>query len=215
MILYFVQNLIVMIRKFGFCLLYLLVFFLTKSQSNLKKAESITKYAGNKGVFGPTTLFNGAYSNNKYEYMVIKKDGTGAKVKSMIHTAEDGRHFLAIKDKGNALAESSNRIYVSETNTITFFDNSSGKNLTGIATDSCWLFKIISGKLSLYSCYPPALYLSNDHIIAFQVNDELIQNFDADKLRSVLSNNTKAVDIFDKKNKDNNYIRAVQKFNEE
>lgn len=147
--------------------------------------------------------------------MVIRKDGTGIKVKSMIHTAEDGRHFLAIKDKKNTVGDSSNRIYVSETNTITFFDNSSGKNLTGIATDSCWLFKIVSGKLSLYSCYPPALYLSNDQIIAFQINDELIQNFDPEKLRLVLVGNSKAADFFDKTNKDNNYIRAVQKFNEE
>jgi hypothetical protein len=205
-----------MAKKIVFCIAFLVLFFFCGSQSNLKKAESIQRSSvGNVGAFGRSNvLYNTAYSNHKLEYTVIKKDGTGVKVKSMIHTAEDGRHFLAIKDKSNALADSANRIYVSETNTITFFDNSSEKNLTGIATDSCWLFKIISGKLSLYSCYPPALYLSNDQIIAFQVNDELIQNFDPDKLRSVLVGNVKAMEIFDKKNKDNNYIRAVQKFNE-
>ena len=88
------------------------------------------------------------------------------------------------------------------------------KNLTGAATDSCWLFKIVSGKLSLYSCYPPASYISNDHIIAFQVDDEPMQNFSPDNLRLVLAGNAKAVDIFDKKNKDNNYIRVVKEFNE-
>lgn len=206
-----------MVRKSVFCISFLVLFFFCKAQSNLKKAESIQRSSvGNVGAFGRSSvLYNTAYSNHRLEYTVIKKDGTGVKVKSMIHTSDDGRHFLAIKDKGNPLADSSNRIYASETNTITFFDNSSGKNLTGIATDSCWLFKIISGKLSLYSCYPPALYLSNDQIIAFQINDEVIQNFDPEKLRSVLINNTKAVDFFDKKNKNNNYIRAVQKFVEE
>jgi hypothetical protein len=159
----------------------------------------------------PVATFNEAYSNYKTKYIVLRKDTTGVMVNSKIYH-ENGKYYLSDKEK----SDSDHRVYADETLKISFQDQRNGQVIEGVANDTCWLFKVISGKITLYSRYPPPDYLSNECLTAFQVNDGPIERLDIDKLRSALQDNKKAIAALDKNNLNkNNYIKAVEKFNKE
>src|SRR5262249_9010582 len=141
-----------------------------------------------------------------------KKDGSGVMVRSRIGRTTDGRYFVNEKNEEDSV----NRIYADQTTRITFQDKRKGVVVEGIAMDGAWLFKIVPGKISLYSCFPPPDFISNACISAFQVGDNPIEMVGLDKLRTAIGDNKKAIAIFDKENVGkNNYVKAVQKFNKD
>jgi hypothetical protein len=160
---------------------------------------------------GPRMYINEAYSNYKTKYFVLKKDSTGILVSSKIYL-DDGKYYLSDKEE----SDSDHRLYADETIKISFQDQRNGQIFEGIARDSRWLFKIVSGKISLYSYYPPPDYLTNECINAFQVADGPIEYWTSgvDDLVSALEENKKAKSIFLKENNaKNNFIKGVEKFN--
>jgi hypothetical protein len=99
------------------------------------------------------------------------------------------------------------KIYVNETKKIAT-ELFGGGVINGVITDSCWLFKIISGKISAYSPIPN-LNLQTDYLNAFRVADGNIQKFDPKELEKVIADNPKAKKAFDKKN----YYKAINIYN--
>ncbi|TAE42219.1 MAG: hypothetical protein EAY66_00935 [Sphingobacteriales bacterium] len=81
--------------------------------------------------------------------------------------------------------------------------------IEGIATDSCWLFKVVNGQISAYSPLTSLNFLSTYYLNAFQVADGPIQKFDPKELEKAIADNPKAKKAFDKKN----YYKAINVYN--
>ena len=62
----------------------------------------------------------------------------------------------------------------------------------------------MSGKTTLYSCYPLSDYPTNECLDAFHVGNGQIEKLDIDKLISAFQENKKAIAIFHKNNLANN-----------
>jgi hypothetical protein len=99
------------------------------------------------------------------------------------------------------------KIYPEETSGIIQFNDSG--NLTGIPTDSCWLFKVISGKISAYSKIPKAKGLKNDMIVASQVGNGPVDKFYPLVLYPIIKEDQPAKEQWEKAA----FINAIKRYN--
>ncbi|RKR81735.1 hypothetical protein BDD43_1886 [Mucilaginibacter gracilis] len=134
--------------------------------------------------------------NSKFNFVVTMKDNSVRAIRSKIYVD-------SVNNKTYLLdAESKQKIYCNQTQKI-----NRGDAVTGMATDSCWLFKIVSGKINAYS------FLSESagpfSLTALQTGDGPIKNFDARLLEQMIADNPKAMKPFLKKD----YLKAIEKFN--
>jgi len=160
----------------------------------------------------PSVGFNAAYTNYATDYFVQKKDGTGFITKSKIHLDPAAGQYLIYNEYGS---KEEKRIYTSETTKISYEDRRIGKRIEGFAWDSCWLFKLLEGKITLYSNFPPPTTLANETVFAMKIGDGPIEIFSPEKLRAAVEGNKAATEAFDKKYWQNNYLKAAQKFNKD
>ncbi|MDM8178159.1 hypothetical protein QT327_28005 [Olivibacter sp. 47] len=79
----------------------------------------------------------------------------------------------------------------------------------GIATDSCWLFRVNHGRLKAYSFLSERVGLDSFYLTAFQVEDGPIQAFDIKELEKIIADHPKAMKAFRKKD----YYKAILTFN--
>jgi hypothetical protein len=179
--------------------------YVPKSKNMSRPVNSLFPATPGDSVRG----LNAAYSNYKVKYFVMKKDSSGTNVSSKIYVNEDGRFYLSTENK--EYSDESHRIYADETVKINYDDQRFQKKFEGIAVGNAWLFKVVEGKINLYSCYPPPDYVSNECLSAFQVGDGEIEPLEADKLKLALQNNPDALKALEK----NDYLKAVKKFNKE
>jgi hypothetical protein len=85
--------------------------------------------------------------SHKYNFTIVWKDGKMTDTKSRINLTEkkEEDHSLSLKTPDGI-----RMVYPSDTRAITRI-TSEGKQLYGIAADSCWLFKTATGKINSYS----------------------------------------------------------------
>jgi hypothetical protein len=137
--------------------------------------------------------------NSKYDFTVTMKDNSVKTVRSKIY-ADSLSNKSYLLDAG-----SGQKIYCDRTKQINRV--AGGTNVTGMATDSSWLFKIVSGKINAYS------FLSESagpfSVAAFQTGNGPVKNFDARLLEQMIGNNPKAMKAFLKKD----YLKAIEKYN--
>ncbi|MFL5772836.1 MAG: hypothetical protein ACJ75F_06750, partial [Flavisolibacter sp.] len=92
--------------------------------------------------------------NIKYEFVVLLRDSNQVKLKSKIYS-DTVRHlnYVVFEDKSISKSDSNRKrnILPSETLSISRADRMTGANIIGFPTDSCWLFKVVSGKINIYS----------------------------------------------------------------
>ena len=134
------------------------VAFVICSESAIAQAPMSTPFFFRR----PWTTTPVEASSKKHEFTVIFKDSTKLTSRAKIDEHK-GRFYLAINEP--TLTRS---IIPSQTLAISR-PGKDGKIYTGIATDSCWLFKIVEGKINLYSV------LSEDNfsfIIAMQKGND-------------------------------------------
>ena len=135
--------------------------------------------------------------NVRYLFTVTMKDNSVREVRSKIYAD-------SLANKSYLLdAENQQKIYCNQTRRIT----RDGNGVTGIATDSCWLFKVVSGKINAYSFLSDAA--GPFSIIAYQTGTSLIQNFDPQLFELLIKDDTKAYKVFLKKD----YIKSIEKYN--
>jgi hypothetical protein len=161
-------------------------------------------------------LFNIDYAiNNKYEFWVTMKDGTEKKIESKIY-ADTAKHsnYLLITDKkfkkGDPMREQ--RIYSDQTSRIlrqTSDWTDTVVTIKGIATDSCWLFKVVQGKINAYSYLSETENLSTFYISAFQEGNGPVQKLTPEALEPIIKTDEKAYAAFKKKD----YLSAIKKYN--
>jgi hypothetical protein len=177
------------------------------------------KRAGNS-----SKMYNGG---NEYTYLVQMKDGSEKKVKSYIYIDTiKNKDYLLVVDKNFPRSDSAHRfvrIYNDQTISIkrdmTPYDpqNDSPKPVyyTGMATDSCWLFHAIDGRISLYSYFSEdgnnSYLFDPSTIVAMQIQNGPVQKFSIEDLKAQISGDEKAMKYFNKQN----YLEAVKRYNKD
>lgn len=148
-------------------------------------------------------------------YMITFKDSSVKKVVSWMYTDTIlHKNFLVLVDKKFSKSDSVHRtqkIYSDQTQYIsTIADYQSNREIYGIPTDSCWMFKVMSGPINVYSKYFNEF--ENDFhnaVIAIQLNDGPIVKYSVDALKQMVGQNADALAYIEKEN----YYKAIKKYN--
>lgn len=163
------------------------------------------------------SLNNAGSYNPNYTYDVTMTDGTMLQVTSRILSDTTlKKTYLLIVDKRFKKSDTTHRfqrIYPFQTKIISRIDDTPGAPaITGLPTDSCWMFKIISGAINVYSL----LSVEDDEqifdpssIVGIQLNDGPIVKYNADNLKPMVGQDTKALELIG----DKNLYRAIKRFN--
>lgn len=153
--------------------------------------------------------FYGSVEPQGYKFKVMMKDSTVKTIKSAI-LYDSVRHktYITYKDKNpKDYQVRMIKVYANQTICITRTDYDT--DITGMANDSCWFFKVVKGKISAYSPLSETENIDSFHIRAFKLGDGPMQKLDSASLGSVLKSNEKAYKIFIKKD----YYKAISKYN--
>jgi hypothetical protein len=151
----------------------------------------------------------GYINNQKYKFKVLMKDSAVKEVKSKIYMDTVlHKSYLTYEDKtikDKKLREK--RIYSNQTVCITRDDF--GNAVTGMANDSCWFFKVISGKINAYSPLSEKYEIDSFYLRAYQLGDGAVVKLDSASLAPIIAKSPKALKAFQKKD----YLKAIIKYN--
>lgn len=151
---------------------FLAFFFIAFSSCNSSLAQYIPVPSTIKTPYGNVPYTTYVYNrmnyyhgmgniSAKYEFKAILKNGEQKVFKSRINL-EDTIHSLTYKEDGI-------KKKLTPKETVEIFRYSfSGKKIAGIPTDSCWLFKVLEGKINGYSFLSEE---STTYLSAFQEED--------------------------------------------
>ena len=156
-------------------------------------------------VYGSQYLANPAC-----DFILLLKDSTQLKVRSKVHSDTTlKKNYLVFVNKDTRRSDSNRKrmIFPEETLKITRVDLSPG--VMGTPTDSCWLFKVVTGKINAYSFLPENYALTSDHLTAMQVGDGPIEPITTERLRALMAGDEKALKALYKKD----VYKAITKFN--
>jgi len=153
-------------------------------------------------------------ANYKYDFKVTMKDGTVKVVTSKIYadtTTHKSYLIFVNKDLKRSDPNRETRVYPSETVKISReqVDFEKKFDVEGVPTDSCWLFKVMKGKINAYSHLSEVVDLNEAYLRAFQTGDGPIQKLDSAALAPIVKEDPKAFKAFEKKN----YYKAIDKYN--
>lgn len=170
------------------------------------------------------TNFFSSVSNKKHNFVVMMMDGTKRTVKSHIyHDKALKKTYLLFINKRYKRSDSNRyqKIYPSQTIYIgrdVSADVNTGTGqapyIIGNATDSCWMFKVISGPINAYSCLSEMEgeeYFAPGSIVAIQLNDGDVVPYNQKNLRQMVANDPKALRAIENQN----YFRAIEKYNKD
>lgn len=102
--------------------------------------------------------------SNVYEFTVMLKNDSIFQVKGKINW-QDSVDYLNVKRRGEDL-----KIKVTDTKKIWRYGNNTGRQITGVATDSCWLFQSVKGAINCYAFVSEPGGI--DYTIAIQEGDD-------------------------------------------
>jgi hypothetical protein len=158
--------------------------------------------------------YNQLSVNNEdpYTFRVFFKDSTKMFVNSFIYS-DSVKHSFYIVAVDKSLPETDpnreQKIYPDQTSSIIQFNDNG--NLSGVPTDSCWLFKVISGKINIYSKIPKNKGLKNEMITAAQIGTGPIDRFFPLVLYPVIKEDKAALNEWDKYS----FINAIKRYNKD
>jgi hypothetical protein len=171
--------------------------------------------------------FNGMGEyNKKYDFTVNMKDGTTQEVSSkiLIDTSTHKSYLLLVDKKLSKSDPNRNKkIYVDQTTSIsrnTWFKNTvrpddekPSKLMTGIAKDTCWMFKVVSGPINAYSILSEeaGFTFSEYSLVGIQFNDGPIVKLNEENLTAMVGND---VDLI-KKIKKKDFYKAIKNYNKQ
>jgi hypothetical protein len=156
--------------------------------------------------------------NYKYTFNVILKDSSTQAVNSIIYTDTVlHKNYLLFVDKKFPKSDSAHRfqkIYPDQTVNISRVDLYSDlKNVViGKPNDSCWMFKVISGPVSVYSFLSEqdGYFSDPSSFIGLQLNNGPIFNFSEENLKTMIGQDTEALENIEKKD----FLKAIKKYNQ-
>jgi hypothetical protein len=162
-------------------------------------------------------------SAQENDFEVTMLDGTKKEVTSAMYTdTVTKKHFIVYIDKQYKRADTNRykKIYPSQTINLVCvlavkdIDNGvPGHYETGMPTDSCWMFKVISGQINAYAYAVKNENISIDPstLVGLQLNNGAIQKFSPENLQTLIGQNAEALKYFDKKK----YIKAIEQYNKD
>src|SRR5690606_1290221 len=121
--------------------------------------------------------------SQKYEFTVVLTNEEELTFKAAIKL-NDSIHSLTYKKRGEK------RVITPQETREVFRLTRDGKRITGIPTDSCWLFKVVEGRINGYS------YLASEsaeYLSAFQVGDGEILSLTKENLLPIVKDDPKRV----------------------
>ncbi|MDB4920796.1 hypothetical protein [Mucilaginibacter sp.] len=164
-------------------------------------------------------------AENEYTYKVVMKDGPQQTITSYIYfDTLQKKSYLLLVDKRYPRSDTAHRkVKIYSTQTISISRDVTPSNpddsakqvwFDGMATDSCWLFHAIKGKINLYSFvseFGNSYLFDPSTIAAVQYGTSVMGKFEPDALKAFIGNDEKAMKYFDKKD----YFDAVKRYNKD
>ncbi len=150
-------------------------------------------------------------SNNEYDFTIKLKD-TVIKAHSRIYVdAPLHKAFLVYEDLSVSKKDPRRKlkVYPDQTTIVSRVEPTTNQVVTGMPTDSCWLFKVVSGKINLYSQLSQTKGLSTQYIKAYQIGEGPVMKLDSTALSQLVKSDQKAYDLVGK----NDFYKAVIKYN--
>jgi hypothetical protein len=168
-------------------------------------------------------LWNWNKASGKHKYLVTFKDSSVKETLSFMYTDTiSNKSFLVFENKKVPKSDTAHhyqRIYSDQTLYIsTIIDLDANTEIYGVANDSCWAFKVISGPISVYAKTLNYLTLAKNlnenefdipEIVGIQLNDGPIVKLTDDNLKQMLGQDANALESLEKKK----YYKAVKKYN--
>jgi hypothetical protein len=160
-------------------------------------------------------------------YQVTFKDSTTTEVVSLMYNDTLlHKNFLLFVNKKFRRSDSVHRyqkIYTNQTLYISVIvDPESSKQMFGVPTDSCWMFKVIDGPLTVYAKQTyylaavnnpiigwPAYDFDPYEIVGIQLNDGPIVKYNKENLKQMVLSDPEALAYIEKKK----YYKAVKEYN--
>lgn len=139
----------------------------------------------------------------KYTFKVTMIDGSVITVKSRIY-ADSIRNQSYLVDNDASHPNQKYKVYCNQTRQIICVD----KGITGMATDTCWMFKVVEGNINAYSFLPEID--GPFSLLAIQTGATPPESFLPALLEPMVKNDNKAYKAFEK----HNYFKAIQIYNE-
>ena len=136
--------------------------------------------------YAPTGMghyYNRGSISYKYEFTVVLKNDEKLTFKSKINL-NDSIHSLTYKNDGQK-----RKILPQETSEVFRF-TTDGERITGIPIDSCWLFRVVEGRINGYSFLATE---GAEYLTAFQVGDGEILPLTKENLMPVVMDDPKRV----------------------
>jgi hypothetical protein len=134
------------------------------------------------------------------------------------------KSFLLFVNKKVPKSDSLHRyqkVYSDQTLYISTISNSdSGQETYGVPTDSCWMFKVIDGSITVYAKSldylntTVVMFIAENEfapsaIVGIQLNDGPIEKYSRENLIKMVGQDADALEYINKKK----YYKAVRKFN--
>jgi hypothetical protein len=161
-------------------------------------------------------------TGGKAKYQVTFKDSSTKDVFSYMYTdTASHKSFVVYEDKKFKKSDSVHRfqkIYADQTLYISVTDVDLGRLSYGVPLDSCWMFKVIDGPISVYAksfFYLTLAANGNEQefakweIVGIQLNDGPIVQLTDENLKGMLGQDTAALESLEKKK----YYKAIKKYN--
>ena len=148
------------------------------------------------------------FGKDIYKFALLLKDSTELNIQSKVYfdTVTNKNYLVYIsrnqKDKNR-------RKIVYPDQTVLIEQYFLGRYTVGIPTDSCWLFRVVTGKINAFAIYPDERMLKSAHLKAIQIEDGPIEPIDSEKLKSVFINNEKALEAL----RQNDLLKAIKRYN--
>jgi len=167
---------------------------------------------------------NKGTNNQEYTFLVTMRNGSKKEVKSRIYVdAYAHKSYLLFVDQSLSKADTNREQVIYPEQTIEIARNltspSAEKNANtlpphyyaGIAKDSCWMFKFISGPINAYSLLsdPEGKMFNPKSIVAIQLNNGPIVQYNEENLRVMVGDDLDAIESIQWKN----YLQAIKRYN--
>ncbi|MBS1529042.1 MAG: hypothetical protein JSU01_01940 [Bacteroidetes bacterium] len=164
-------------------------------------------------------LHTGIATQQEFDFIVTMHDSTTKQVNSALFTdSVTKKHFIVWVDKSFKKSDTNRykKIFPSQTQSLTCVlaaktDDDPGHYVPGIITDSCWMFRTLTGPINVYTfdaCSPTGGF-DDGAIVGIQLKDGPIVAYTEENLKAMVNDDLEALQLILEKK----YVRAIKKFN--
>jgi len=149
---------------------------------------------------------------SRFQFRVTMKDGQEIIVSSLVFTDHNNRrNYILWEDRSLAIdaPKREKKIYPSGTTVFYRYDRTTTSIVEAYITDSAWLFKEGTGKITLMYTLDENGYTDSRKIAAFQFHGGIPEPFNEKRLEQIMINYPKALKALRKKH----YQQAVSLYN--